>query len=231
MRKNSKKPEVNRERRQVRGDTQTFPCWLMSESRVLYSSEVKVLQVQFLLKSSLCCTAWHCVDLAQWKDWALFPLLPTTPTLCRCHKKLAECVHEAGHREHGAVGCCSQSLCLNVRAANWRPWRVGLQMLCLPNFWDWASWFFNFLSIISVFVIIGKCSLLYLQLRIVTCVWVNVQLGWLHTLNSIHRSCKSVLWHSYPSFFMVPEILQDLEKGLLCGNSLDAQMLVMISVS
>lgn len=35
----------------------------------------------------------------------------------------------------------------------------------------------------------------------------------------------------YPSFFMVPKIPEDLEIGLLSGNSLDTQMLLVISVS
>jgi len=50
-----------------------------------------------------------------------------------------------------------------------------------------------------------------------------------HMPSSACRPGRSVLSYSC-FFFMVPEIPWDLEIGLLCGNSLGVQMLVVISV-
>lgn len=95
--------------------------------------------------------------------------------------KLVECLHEAGRGEHGAAGCCSQSLFLNVGAATWKP-----RNICLPNTLfakhlrlGFLTWFFHFLSPIAVlfWVTSAICCVVTAE----TCTWVHMQLGWLCT--------------------------------------------------
>lgn len=106
--------------------------------------------------------------------------------------KLVECLHEAGRGEHGAAGCCSQSLFLNVGAATWKP-----RNICLPNALfvkhlrlGFLTSFFHFLSPIAVlfWVTSAICCVVTAE----TCTWVHMQLGWLCTCQTPRTRLSNV---------------------------------------
>lgn len=172
------------------------------------------------------------MDLAQRKAGAQFPS-SNWPTLCRCHSELAGCAWSWTRRTWSSrvlflkLMLMHQS-CLSTARNHWFANAFFAKRLRL----GFLAWFLNVLSTISILVIIGKCSLLccygWELRRVLSRCAVEVSV---HTMNCTHRPCKSVLYHSCPSFLMVPEITRDLEIVLLCGSSLDAQMLVVISLS